>query len=255
VSVDGLEVDNLRKEPLSGFYNKEIGSRKLLWTPSALRPGRHTVKAVYKVCDDCNSVRKERYVSDDPLDVPPFPAPVYRSKTAPLDYDTKGNWIGKYGSLGYRLYGFNANATDLSSLPGWIDIGFWSGHSPGKNLFNGTGYYDRYLQDPNDTQKKALGGNYLKNADGSQGIVVNVAVNSEAPEYTLSLYLVADDSSTVNAIRVMDLVRLNVFAKDTVIRSFQDGVYWSVKVPQKVSVRVRYMGIYGGLRLSAVFLD
>jgi len=257
VFVDGNELGHLNKEPLTGYDNKERNLRKLLWTPSILLPGRHTVKAVYKVCQGCRSVRSSprAVLGGDPLDVPPFPTPVYPSTTAPLDYDTKGNWIGKYGSLGYILYGYNSDASDLSSIPDWADIAFLSGHSPGKNVFNGTGNYNRYLQNPNDLSQRALGSNYLKDSDGSQGIVLDVTVTPDAPAYTLSLYLVADDPSTVNAIRVMDLLRLNVFAKDQRIKSFENGVYWSVKVQQKVSIRVRYMGIYGCLRLAAAFLD
>jgi hypothetical protein len=51
----------------------------------------------------------------------PFPPPAWPSRVVAVDTETAGDWIGRFGAAGYVLFGFNANTTDLVSLPPFLE--------------------------------------------------------------------------------------------------------------------------------------
>ena len=110
--------------------------------------------------------------------IPPFPTPSYPGSWK-VDSTTGGDWIGKYGTAGYSLFGFDSGK-DLTKLPSWVQHVYpgakGSNEAGVKSKFVGADSRNKaYLADPRAgaAGNRALAwashsGNYY-GADGSQG--------------------------------------------------------------------------------------
>jgi hypothetical protein len=218
--------------------------------------------------------------------IPPFAPPSYPGRWT-MDATTGGDWQGKYGQDGYRLFGYDPEGADVSKLPSWV-----YGVYGGKKANNEAGIKSRHIgTDPSNKafltnphnpklHARSLGwasnsGNYF-GADGSQGTVININV-TQGTKYNLSVYVVSGvnssatapgtptkcpnvgmvDSpctSTKQAIRVMDLETLNPIAPEPqLIDASGTGLYWTLTYDR--GVRLRIMPIDGDSGCAAVFFD
>jgi hypothetical protein len=130
-----------------------------------------------------------------------FPPAVYPASWT-LDQTTMGNWVGKYGSAGYSLFGYYPNGTDLMFIPPSDAAGVSTPAAAGgddatgggflknirairgccsnpSHMFVGSGSHPSYLQDPGATSVRALGV-VTSGGDGSQGVVIEVDVDEAA---------------------------------------------------------------------------
>jgi hypothetical protein len=137
------------------------------------------------------------------LEPPPPPPPIATPLDPPqacraVDTVTQGSWIGRYGSEGYVLFGFEGGqgavgAADRALLPGYVTS--YSRSIPGSNTFvwNATTSSGdlRALQDPADPNRRVAA-----TAFSTAGAFdINVEVN-EPSEFTLGVYMVDYDSPT-----------------------------------------------------------
>jgi alpha-L-rhamnosidase len=131
----------------------------------------------------------------------PFPPPSWPGQFLGSDSETQGNWIGKYGSAGYVLFGFDDNSSDASigriSLPSFIDrVEIFTSENSGFNdkIFTwppaDTGNDVRALQDPAgpSSMQRRLG---ALAPSGSGSALVDVWINTNVTNfrYKLSAYI------------------------------------------------------------------
>ena len=232
--------------------------------------GRHMVRVEYP--RSCASVLAPPSPSPPPPikailgkglpDVPPFRPTFYPGKWS-IDNMTGGAaWIGRYGSAGFQLFGFNSDGSDVVRLPSWVNsVEAKKGRSQacpaafvGSDSANSS-----FLADPSRLGPSSLGF-VTAGADGSQGTVLDVNVTSEKT-YRLALYMVSSVkpvtsntwSATRQAIRVMDLRSLDPIAPDAYMEHFEGGLYWVLEYHH--GVRLRVMPIDSDAGFSAVFFD
>jgi alpha-L-rhamnosidase len=207
----------------------------------------------------------------------PFPPPTWPGQFIGSDYETKGNWINKYGKDGYILFGFDNNSTDTTigriSLPSYIDrVEIFTNENSGFNdkIFTwpslNTSQDIRALQDPQDpiSLQRRLG---ALSPSGSGSALVDIFVNSSNPiqRFRVSAYLV-DFSSTPwfdgqiydNRSQEVYLLTgypdLNPLTKRQTISDFQQGLWLKYEIQGNFRFRVSTIrGDYAVL--SALMFD
>jgi hypothetical protein len=239
----------------------------------AVPPGQHSVAASFatrcleRASGDVMTVVTPASSSILPSEpkgfpvVPPYTQPSYPA-TWVIDNRTGGDWVGKYGAAGYQLFAFDANSSDVRSLPGWVLQVAGKNGGPLQNApaFVGADSANKsYLVDPRDKSSRALGF-VTKGADGSQGTVLDINT-TVGMKYKLTLYMVGSVqpkgkptwSFSKQAIRVMDKATLDPIAMDPLIEHASSGVYWTLTYDR--SVRLRVMPIDSDAGFSAIFFD
>ena len=147
--------------------------------------------------------------------------------------------------------------------------GFPSGYTPLPRAFHGYAPAEgdaTFLQPPpgRADPRRALGAVGAQCSDGCQGALLDVNVTTPATtparQYALSLYMVGLSPQTdgpghpaVQAIRALDLKRMEPIAKVPLVTEYEGGVLWRLVYDR--GVRLRLMPVFGGVSVSAVFLD
>jgi hypothetical protein len=130
----------------------------------------------------------------EPPPPPPPPEPLPTQVCRAIDTTTQGSWIGRYGSEGYILPGFDGatgavGGADRAALPGYVS----SYAFPGALNYTWSALADgdsRAMQDPANPDHRVASTAF---AGGSFDVTVEV---NEPSEFTLGLYLLDYDSST-----------------------------------------------------------
>ena len=174
----------------------------------------------------------------------------YDAKLKNKDYNTKGNWIEKYGFDGYLLCNYNSSS-DYCKLPNYIeDIKF--------NLVR------KIVWSDNTTDNRALvkdSGNIIRKAaaytsqDGDncgQSFTVDIAAAGNE-KYSVSLYFLDwDCDGRELEIDMYDGETLNLIAPAVVLNDYTGGVY--VTYEYNKSIRFRIHQIRGkNAALSGIF--
>ncbi len=93
---------------------------------------------------------------------PPFPPPSYPAVFLQRDEETRGNWLGMYGSAGYALFSYDGAYRHRVSLPPWvaaINQSFGNAISGPWPMSDPTDV--RALQDPRNASSRAIGQWYV----------------------------------------------------------------------------------------------
>eukprot|EP01043_Picozoa_sp_COSAG02_P046691 COSAG02_NODE_4393_length_5412_cov_10.835057_1_plen_896_part_00 len=284
VHVDGTAT------PMSALASSEVGllhdfeHPRFVW--SALSRGQHVIQARYRCALPTPVahavVTPDRHAPPSrPAGIEhymPFPQPQYKARSSPmLDKDTQGTWIGKYGSKGYVLFGFDVAADnetamgiDRVKMPPSVSSVTLTQHG-----FRGTLSMPRirvgpsqtnasFLQDPaNPSGARSLG--YPAAIGMGQGILLKINSSAGIP-LNVSVYAVGTNESA-QAIRPMDLRSFKLIAPEPHFADFQMGAWWTLTYTPPLQqqtgaysgdhnngVCLRVMGIYG-MTISAVAFD
>ena len=240
---------------------------------ASLAPGKHTAVGHYTGCATAAPAAKSSAVY-------PFPTPAYPA-TVTLDSTTRGDWVGKYGSEAYALFGFDRGnsslggkhhkpshhpaaagsaAVDRTHIPTGSFVHSFSFASgcgdhpvptymaglPG--LANAT-----LLADPAGASKPRSLGYASGGGDGSQGLYLDV--NSTAGvKYQLAVYMVGSAGDlSIQVSRVMDLETLNPIAKGVKIAGYGAGQWLVLEYDR--SLRVQLTSIDGLSTVSAAMVS
>ena len=207
----------------------------------------------------------------------PFPPPSWPGQFLGSDSETQGNWIGKYGSAGYVLFGFDDNSSDASigriSLPSFIDrVEIFTSENSGFNdkIFTwppaDTGNDVRALQDPAgpSSMQRRLG---AIAPSGSGSALVDVFVNANATNfrYKLSAYICdfgptpwgdgqVGENRTQEVYLLTGYPELNPLTPRQKLTDFSQGTWMSYEI--KGSFRFRVTTIRGDYAvLSGLMFD
>eukprot|EP01084_Bolivina_argentea_P065849 120033_1 len=185
-----------------------------------------------------------------------FPPPYYPCSVVSKDFETKGNWINKYGKEGYILFAYQSSTNNLSNLPKWVKSvkGIF-----GTKLMNfvETTSDERALQNPTNPNKRALGAiYYTSHGGGPESFAMNITIDkSMVSSYYMSIYLCDwDNSNRRQSIHIFDAMNLNVIAPIVYDEDYVNGVWTTFKLDR--SIRTRIYEIRGPTNvLSGIFFD
>eukprot|EP00483_Globobulimina_turgida_P004534 UN04543 len=186
-----------------------------------------------------------------------FPPPYYPSQIIDKDFETKGNWMNKYGKDGYILFAYQSSKNNLIKLPKWITGITDYGATNHLMNFVDTTSDERALQNPNDPNKRALGAMYLSsNGGGPESFALNVTMNeSMISSYYMSIYLCDwDYRNRKQSIHIMDAITLSNIAPIVYDEDFVNGLWITFKLDR--SIRTRIYLVRGPTNvLSGIFFD
>ena len=279
VAVDGVLVaaGPLAPEEVGTLHSLEHARH--LWAP--LPPGQHRVGARYSCPPPPSPAAGAAAgpgVAGRLEQFPPFPPPAYSGAGSALDTQTRGKWLGRYGSKGYVLLGFDssngtsAGSHDRVKLPDHVvgvtitQHGF-QGLRPMPRVYLGRSASNAsFLQDPADPSgSRGLGYSGQTPSDGSQGFLININSTVGVP-LNVSVYCVGEYGRAAQAIRPMDLKTFSPVAPEPYFHDFQGGAWWTVSYTPPAQetgaysgagnngLSLRIMGIYG-MTVSAVTFD
>ena len=195
-----------------------------------------------------------------------FPPPYYPCLIINKDFETKGNWINKYGNEGYILFGYQSGSKDLENLPKWITSINPVGASTRNNFITQTSDI-RALQDPdnnnnnnnNNTNERALGAIYSNHtANQPPSFALNITININNLNnsfYYMSLYLCDwDNQNRKQSMHVFDANILNLITPIIYDENYVNGLWITLKLDR--SVRIRINLVRGNTNiLSGLFFD
>lgn len=186
---------------------------------------------------------------------PVFPPIQWQAHIVEIDTWTQGNWVTKYGSLGYSLFNFDTiTGGDVTVLPSFVstisvmdgNAGNWTVPSPNND--------PRALVDPRNASTNRAIGYYecFQNQLPQFSFAIDVALTAEAEgvtPYQLAIYVVDYDigeSTHTGAAEprrmIVDLKSgwplLNPLAPTVYLPDTRGGVWIVVQLNQSVRVRV-----------------
>ena len=196
-----------------------------------------------------------RNVLTPSLTTPPFPPIHWQANVVKIDTWTGGDFVGKYGSLGYSLFNFDLTAGgDVTLLPSFVStISIMDGNARNWTLPDPTSD-PRALVDPRNASANRKIGFYecFQNQLPQFTFSIDIALTPEAEgvtPYQLAVYLVDYDigeSTHTGAAEPRRMIvdfksgwpTLNPLAPTTYLPDTRGGVWVVVQLNQSVRVRV-----------------
>eukprot|EP01083_Nonionella_stella_P046378 124179_1 len=187
-----------------------------------------------------------------------FPPPYYPATLVQKDFETKGNWVNKYGKDGYILFAYQSKTNNVMKLPKWVT----SIEAVGASVLNNwitTTTDTRALQNPNDPHQRALGAIYSNHtANQPPSFALNISIDrsmTRNASYYMSLYLCDwDHLNRKQTVHVFDALNLNIIAPIVYDDDYVNGVWLTFEVDRSVRIRINLVRGPTGV-LSGIFFD
>ena len=175
----------------------------------------------------------------------------YLISTIKQDSLTYGNWIGKYGKLGYVLFGYSRDVLS-KQFPAYVDT--VTLQKNGVVIWDTLSTDTRVLTAPGKSKKTATAIITKDPSATYQTMTMDIALKENHP-YCLSMYFLDwDKQNRRSAIEIFDLETLNIIAPVEMIRNYDQGKY--VRFSFNKSVRIRINHVRGkNAALSGIFFD
>ncbi len=189
-----------------------------------------------------------------------FPPPYYPCSIVNKDFETKGNWINKYGKEGYILFGYESGSKDVENLPKWVTSINPVGALTRNNFIIQTSDI-RALQDPDNTNERALGAIYSNHtANQPPSFAFNVTINGNLNNnnnsfYYMSLYLCDwSNENRKQSMHVFDADILNLITPIVYDEDYVNGLWITLKLDRSIRIRINLVRGTTNV-LSGLFFD